>query len=68
VCSSDLAGLPIDAARPVAGQPHNLAAVEIWELVDHMLDEPGAEPAPPTSAVNADDKRAGKGRLRGRKG
>ncbi len=63
-----MAGLPMDAARPTAGQPHNLAAVEIWELVDHMLDEPGSESAPPISPANADDKRAGKGRLRGRKG
>ena len=57
----------LDAARVAAGQPHNLAAVEIWELVDHMLVEPGAPSGTP-AANPADDKPAGRGRLRGRKG
>lgn len=68
-----MASIPVDGGRTVGGQPHNLAAVEIWELVDHMLVDPAAGPTG-VSTGNAgqheasDDKRAGRGRLRGRKG
>ncbi len=47
------------------GQPHNLAAVEIWELVDHMLAEPST---PGTMTATGDDEGRGRGRRRGRKG
>lgn len=53
------------AAATAPGQPHNLAAVEIWELVDHMLAEPSAAT---TSLATSDDDGRGRGRRRGRKG
>lgn len=49
-----------------AAQPHNLAAVEIWELVDHIMDEPQSNSSSnePTPAGESRER----GRRRSKKG
>ena len=56
-----------DALRATnAAQPHNLAAVEIWELVDHIMDEPQSNSSSnePTPAGESRER----GRRRSKKG
>jgi len=54
-----------DPSAPWAGPTHNLAAVEIWEMVDELVVE---ERPQVLVAAGGDGERRGKGWLRGRKG
>jgi len=66
ISMSDLAAANAEPAGPWNGATHNLAAVQIWEMVDDILDD-GQSREPEMAAGGGSEKR-GRGWLRGRKG
>ena len=66
ISMDDLAVANAEPVGPWSDATHNLAAVQIWEMVDDIMDD--GQTREPEMASGAGSEKRGRGWLRGRKG